>query len=394
MTDDQLEDLLARQGRTWRAAQPTAPSLSAMTSPPRARAARTPWLLPALVAAAVLVAVVSTVTVLRQAGPHRPGNPAASPSPTATPATPATPIVVPWADLPAPGPVEPGRLAGPWTGGDGMPPKGTKPCGAGDFAITSDAVTPIEVPGAAPWGTGGYLLTVQRAGTEPCAIGNNTPSVDVLDAAGHSLGIARSGLLVGYSGYSLLSAGDVLQVRTRICGTDVASLELRLAPVPVNAGQLDRPPGATVAIPFAGESTCTSGSSSLSHQRLLPGGSLVSLVRSYSVPSRVRSGQSLDYSVTLTNPTATAVSLDPCPTYRQSLINVLKLPDKQGATSTEQLNCAAAPTSVAAHTSIVLQLRLDTTGVPAGDRRLVWDWLGSTWTDAEGYGEFPTVTVY
>ncbi|MEO7259903.1 MAG: sigma factor [Jatrophihabitantaceae bacterium] len=31
---------------------------------------------------------------------------------------------------------------------------------------------------------------------------------------------------------------------------------------------------------------------------------------------------------------------------------------------------------------------------PVGDRRLVWDWLGSNLTDGEGYGQFPTVTVY
>ncbi|MEO6503137.1 MAG: hypothetical protein ABIQ09_14670 [Jatrophihabitantaceae bacterium] len=107
----------------------------------------------------------------------------------------------------------------------------------------------------------------------------------------------------------------------------------------------------------------------------------------------MRSGQSLDYTVTLTNPSATAVSLGPCPSYRQSLIDVLELPDKQGATSTGLLNCAAAPASVPAHGSIILEMRLDTSGVPAGDRQLVWNWLGAR-TDGQGYAQFSTVTVY
>jgi hypothetical protein len=401
MTEDQLEDLLVRHGQSWRADQPAAPSLSAMTSGPASKAAhggrsaRGPWLRAALVAVAVLVPVVGTLALLGRHDPHRPSN--RGTAPPSVSASPAAPVVVPWANLPAPTPTPtrsvPDRPTEP-NPDDGVLPAGTKLCQAGDFTVTSGAVTPIEAPGAAPWGTGGYLLTVQRVGSEPCAIGGQTPTVNLLDAAGDSLGIGRSSSLIGYSGYMLLSPGDVLQVRVRICGTGIASLELRLPSVVVSAGQLGQLGGATVAFPFPGESTCTSGTSSLSHQRVLPAGGLEVLVRSYSVPSRVRSGQNLQYTVTLTNPTMTAVSLDPCPAYRQSLINVLRLPDKQGATSTHQLNCAAAPASVPAHTSIIFQMRLDTSGVPAGDRRLVWDWLGSAWTDAQGYGDFPTVTVY
>jgi hypothetical protein len=352
-----------------------------MAGRPRARA---PWLLPALVAAALLVPMIGTVALLRR---HDPG-----PSTHRSVAAPVTPVLVPWADLPATAAAGRDRLAS--RGGvDAVPPQGTKVCGAGDFTAPSDAVTATYAAGA-PTVTGRYVLTVQRVGTEPCAVGNSSPSVNVLDAAGSSLGVGRDALMIGYSGYQLLIPGDVVQVPVRICGTGIASLELRLAAPPSGTRSIGGSDGAAVAIPFLRQSSCTSGPSGTSHQRVVPGGDLASLVRSYSVPSRVRSGQRLDYTVTLTNPTATAVPLDPCPSYRQSLINVLRLPDKQGATSTNQLNCAAAPASVPAHGSITFQLRLDTTGVPAGDRRLIWDWLGSTMTDAHGYGEFPTVTVY
>lgn len=375
MTDDQLESLLTRQGEAWRAAQPGAPALSAMTGTPKARA---PWLLPALVAAALLIPVVGTVVVLQRHDPvTRRGV-----------AGPAVSVLVPWADLPA-------TAAPPRSppGADDELPAGTRACAAGDFTADDDAATPTYAVGG-PLPTGRYLLTVHRVGTGPCAIGGSTPTVELLDAAGTSLGIARSGLLA-YTGIMLLQPGDVVQVPVRICGTGVTSLELRLAAVPAEPGMVGSSTGgAAVAVPLRGPSNCAAGASGISHQRVLPAGSLDSLVRSYSVPRRLRSGQRLDYTLTLTNPGPVPVPLDPCPSYRQSLIDVLELPDKKGATSTNQLNCAAAPASVPAHGSVIFQLRLDTTKVPPGDRRLVWDWLGSAMTDAQGYAQFPTVTVY
>ncbi len=381
MTDDQLETLLARQGEAWRAAQPAAPSLSAMTGTPPARA---PWLLPALVAAALVVPVVGTVTLLQRHDP-------AVHQIAAPPSTPSAPVVVPWADLPATAPVRPAPPSSGVGAGD-VPPAALKQCEAGDFA--GDPAVPIQPPAAVPRSIGGYLLTVRRVGSGPCGIGALTPTMDVLDAAGQRLGIGRSSDLVGYSGYELLAPGDLLQVRTRICGSGIASLTLQLAALPDRSGRTGLLAGPRVSIPFSGESTCASGTSLLSHQRVLAAGSLATLVPTFSVPGRVRSGQPLDYSVTLTNPTSVVVSLDPCPSYRQSLIDVLKLPDRHGVTDTGRLNCAAAPASVPAHGSITFRLRLETVGVPAGDRRLVWDWLGSTATDAQGYAQFPTVTAY
>jgi hypothetical protein len=385
MTDDQLEDLLVRQGESWRAVQPAAPPLSAMTSRPRTQNARAPWLLPALVAAALVVPVVGTAVLLRGDDPDRTRNPVPA-SPTA-PASPAAPILVPWADpLPAV-PLGPDRLA-TRGGPPATMPKSTRQCASGDFGSPSAVATS---GGISP---GRYVLTVQRVGAEACTIGNISPTVYLRDASGQTLGVGGDPLLIGYSGATLLLPGDVVLVPADICGTGIASLELWFGSAPADPRISGQREAVSVAIPFPGRSTCASGGSGLSHQLMVPRGSLYSLVQSFSVPSRVRSGQSLDYTVTLTNPSATAVSLAPCPSYQQSLIDVLELPDKQGATSTGQLNCAAAPASVPPHTSIIFQLRLDTTGVPVGDRRLVWDWLGSNRTDAQGYGQFPTVTVY
>jgi hypothetical protein len=385
MTDDQFEDLLTRHGKAWRAAQPAAPSLSAMAGTPHP--ARAPWLLPALVAAALLVPVVGTVVLVQR---HDPPSRGASDHPSA--AAPATPVVVPWADLPAPASASRDQLSPRTSGGDGELPPGTAQCEAGDFSVTSDSATSTELPGAVI--PGRYLLSVQRVGTEPCTIGASTPTVTIFDAAGNRLGTGGSSLLIAYSGYQLLLPGDVLQVPAYICGTGIASVELVLASTPDDPGRIGSADGTRVAIAFPHGSTCASGASGTSHQHIIPAGRLASLVPSFSVPSRVRSGQPLDYTVTLTNPGSTAVSLQPCPGYRQSLIDVLELPDRKGATSTGQLNCAAAPASVPAHSSITFRMRLDTTGVPTGDRRLIWDWLGSTATDAEGYAQFPTVTVY
>ncbi|HEY0168394.1 MAG TPA: hypothetical protein VGB75_15235 [Jatrophihabitans sp.] len=388
MNDDRLESLLTRQGENWRAAQPAAPSLSALSPGPQTRAARAPWLVPTLVAAALLAPLLGTFALLRGNEPERAmDRVGASPAVPTAPTAPAV-TVVPWSDSSSPVflPLRPDRLA-TRAPAETTLPKGTQQCESGDFGSPSAVAR-------SGYTSGLYVLTVERVGAEACAIGYVSPTVHILDASGQTLATGGDSLAIGRPGSTLLQPGDVLLVPARICGTGIASVDLWFASAPADPRMFGQREAVSVTIPFPGPSTCASGGSGNGHQEVVPAGNLSSLVQSYSVPSRVRSGQRLDYSVTLTNPSATAVSLQPCPDYRQSLIDVLKLPDKDGATRTGQLNCAAAPTSVPANGSITFQMRLDTKGVPAGERRLVWDWLGSTLTDAQGYAQFPTVTVY
>ena len=64
-------------------------------------------------------------------------------------------------------------------------------------------------------------------------------------------------------------------------------------------------------------------------------GSPASLTAHSTIPAEVHAGADLRYTVTLTNPTATPVSLTPCPVYSESLIG-----NKTALRMSYQLNCA------------------------------------------------------
>ncbi|MDI1462142.1 DUF4232 domain-containing protein [Catellatospora sp. KI3] len=79
-------------------------------------------------------------------------------------------------------------------------------------------------------------------------------------------------------------------------------------------------------------------------------------------PARVKAGANLDYTVVLTNPGRTAVALDPCPTYDESLYKAREL---------YLLNCA--PGTIPAGGSIRFAMRLTVPDyTPAREWRLEW----------------------
>lgn len=102
------------------------------------------------------------------------------------------------------------------------------------------------------------------------------------------------------------------------------------------------------------------------------GSPLHQLTGSLSAPSQAVRGGELRYVVTLSNPTANPVSLAACPGYTQSLYANGKASD-----STLRLNCAAAGSQIAAHSSVSFEMRAQ---VPAelapGDLKLSWQLQG------------------
>lgn len=96
--------------------------------------------------------------------------------------------------------------------------------------------------------------------------------------------------------------------------------------------------------------------------------SLHQLAGMVSAPDVATRGGTLHYSVTLSNPTANPISLASCPAYTQSLYANGKVAD-----STLRLNCAAAGSQIAAHSSITFDMQMQ---VPAdfanGQAKLSW----------------------
>lgn len=98
------------------------------------------------------------------------------------------------------------------------------------------------------------------------------------------------------------------------------------------------------------------------------GASLGQLNGSLSAPDEQARGGTLNYTVTLSNPTSSPISLSPCPAYTQSIYT-----ESKTVSSTLRLNCAAAnaqiPPNAAVSFAIQAQVPAD---LPAGGAKLSW----------------------
>lgn len=103
-------------------------------------------------------------------------------------------------------------------------------------------------------------------------------------------------------------------------------------------------------------------------------GSLASLTATVSAPATIVVGAVLRYSVTLTNPTTTAVPFSPCPDFIQRLDVI---PSKHATTVGFRgtLNCGQAPNTISPGESVTFDYELDTTGQIPGPGRLTWNLL-------------------
>jgi hypothetical protein len=97
-------------------------------------------------------------------------------------------------------------------------------------------------------------------------------------------------------------------------------------------------------------------------------GALSQLAGSISAPDEASRGGVLRYTVTLTNPTASPVSLAACPAYTQSVYA-----DGKSADTTQHLNCAAAGGQIPANGSVSFEMQAAVpAGLAAGSGKLSW----------------------
>jgi len=100
-------------------------------------------------------------------------------------------------------------------------------------------------------------------------------------------------------------------------------------------------------------------------------GSLASLSATMHAPPTVANGSTVRYTVEVVNHTTAPVTFDQCPDIVQRLDVV---PIKQSYTSGTRgpLNCASAPSTIAAGAGVTFAFELDTKGVVPGRGRLSW----------------------
>jgi hypothetical protein len=93
------------------------------------------------------------------------------------------------------------------------------------------------------------------------------------------------------------------------------------------------------------------------------------LTATLDTPATVAAGATLLYAVALTNPTAKAVTLSPCPVYLQAAPSIL-------VKDVEALNCRPVG-AIAAHGTVCFEMHMPIpVGTTAGELQIIWQLVG------------------
>jgi hypothetical protein len=367
---------LREYAQRWREAQPVThlvPDLDRATSTP-SRPARLRMVV-AVAASAVAVAVVALgVVVLNASHDHR-----LSVS-HSTDNRPAIGAHIPWN----------GSGVYPDTGiyraaTRAVAPAGLRLCANADLRVES-AHTSANDSGNG-WLTTTFVL--RSVAADPCSLGYGFGDIELFAADGTALPIDA----IPSGGAAIAGSALFARPGQLISGTATWAVYEGRAPRPTRLViNLDRPAAsaddplsvsvAAVTIPPHPEDPSNIGpwraTSYGEFDQVVDPGTLASLTVAVSAPTTIVIGTNVRYSVTLTNPTSTAVPLTPCPDFAQR-IDVVPL---KVATTVEYrgpLNCAPAPTTLAPGDSVTFDYQLDTSGEVPGPGTLTWQLVdGST----------------
>lgn len=381
MTTD-MDTRLREHAARWRAAQEDETSaaviraqvaLAALVEPPR-RSPRSRAGL-AVAASVVTVAVIGAVTTVLTHSENR--SPVAPPVPAAPPSSSArsAPASVPWS---AAG-VRSDRAAVtalPQVGA----PDGLRRCANGDVTLVSGTTRAL----AADEGWLRTSLVLRSVAATPCAVPNGFVEATLVDSAGTALPVdaipigppvspsrleVRPGQLVSgtarwavYEGRASRPTRLVINLSGQTGTTSTLSVPLASVTIPPHPyNPSNQGPWRSTAYG--------------SIEGVADPGTLASLTAALTVPATVRNGDVLRYTVTLTNPTATAVTLTRCPDFVERLdVIPSKVPTAVGFRG--PLNCTWAPEAIGAGQAVGFAFELATAGQVPGPAQLTWQLLG------------------
>jgi hypothetical protein len=266
--------------------------------------------------------------------------------PTSSTSTIGEPIA--WIDDPAPAPT----AAPPTT------PAAARSCTASDLPATA---TFIEANGLSQ--AYSYLAQLPNVGSSPCTI-DSDPQLSSTDAQGRLLPIPMGPTIgIHAGGPATIAPGELATLLISIshaCGGDTGPTVTYQGIVLVQAGKQISVPGLTLT------GTCPTveiGSWQPPQPDVVPPplhyGTLLALV---DAPATAHAGDRVDYVVSLTNPGPTAMPLQPCPVYRESLYKT---------TVTYLLNCPAGNLSPGATLRFAMRITVPSY-TPAGHYHLAW----------------------
>ncbi|HZC33477.1 MAG TPA: DUF4232 domain-containing protein [Candidatus Bathyarchaeia archaeon] len=250
--------------------------------------------------------------------------------------------------------------------------------------------------GNAGWGGatgslfGGFL--VWNTGEAPCVV-EGDPTIAIVDAPGRSLKIDHATAPSPAAQRVVLRPRQSAPALNQESPTGLASDTFQwsnwCAPAPKSpltlAVTLPESPSLRLPIIFAGgetsaprcDDTAAPSTMTVSPFEETPGPSLTeppavpaeALRLALEVPDHGTAGNALDYIAALTNPSTAAISLDPCPAYRESLVT----PGGQIALD-YLLNCAAVPSIGPGETvRFAIVLEIPRSQPPTTQATIVWE---------------------
>lgn len=262
-------------------------------------------------------------------------------------------------------------------------PNGLRRCSNSDFSLI--AGTTRRAASNDGWLSSAFVLRSTAA--TPCAVPNGLVEATLVDGTGAALPVDA----VPTGGPPTIPS--MLEVRPGqlVSGTALWAVYQGRAPRPTHlminlSGRADTTstlsiPIASVTIPPHPRNPSNVGpwrsTANGSINTVADPGTLASLTAALTVPATVRNGDVLRYTVTLTNPTTTPVTLTHCPVFVERLdVTPSKVPTTVGFRG--PLNCAQAPKAVGAGQSVRLAYELATAGEVPGPAQLTWQLLAGS----------------
>jgi hypothetical protein len=300
-------------------------------------------------------AIAATTVLLTAACTPGPGNQAPSTPISSAPMT----NTIAWLDSPAAIPTEPAPT----------PPPIERPCTAADLPAT----TTFEYsPGISQ--SMGFTIYVQNVGPSACTV-TGDPVLYSADAQGHEqvVPVTRSDWADGPATIAPGERARLLVIFRHSCEGALDQYQYRSIEV-VQSGRRISVPG------LSASGSCPAVDLGRWLLPLPPPGPAPtlrygSLVPLLDVPATVSAGATLDYVVTLNNPTPAAITLRPCPVYREQVFKQV---------DTYLLNCdAPGAGTVPAGGSLRFAMRATVSAyTPQGGQRLTWTILEPDGTSA------------
>ncbi len=374
--DTRLREYAAR----WRAAQnediadavgavPATLSALGSASPPPQRTRRRRIALTAAASVAAASALITTTLVHTQRHERS--------SVAITPTSPrSVEVSVPWrsagvrADTSAvPPPAKPGA------------PAGLRTCADADFSLVSERTRPSASNDG--WLTTTFLL--RSLANTSCAVPNGVGKVVITLVASTGVALPVDGTP---SGGSALPSMLLVRPGQLVSGIAYWAVYQGRTPRPVQlvinlsglsntAGALRVPLGAVTIPPHPRDPSNLGPWRSTAYGSIgavTDAGTLASLTAVVSAPASVAGGEILRFTVTLTNPTATAVTLANCPDFVERL-DVVPLKTLTSVGFRGPLNCARAPKTIGSGEIVSFQYELATAGELPGRGQLSWQLL-------------------